>query len=163
MDVCILDPRAHRVESVRSGTYTCSTAMSSKVLLSRLHSRLPTRPRSAFLQGQSCFTGRAAVTDELPCAICRKDDLKLDAGRFDFQKPKQQIEYLSELGTEDVAAIASFELSPGVQPLFEALPDETADIWHASDTLTNQLFQSPWFTNNTSIHLRQTNLPLLRL
>ena len=46
--------------------------------------------------------------------VCRKDDLKLVAGRFDFQKPKQQIEYLSELGTESVAAIASFEISPGV-------------------------------------------------
>ena len=56
----------------------------------------------------------------LPSGVCRGDDLELDAARFDFQKP-------SELGTEDVATIASFEISSGVRPLFEALQDETAD------------------------------------
>lgn len=76
------------------------------------------------------FTGRAAVTD----GVCREDDLKLDDDRFHFQTPKQQIEYLSELGTENVAAIASFEISPDVQPSFEALADETADRWDAFDS-----------------------------
>ena len=70
----------------------------------------------------------------MPCGVCRKDDLKLDAARFDFEKPNQQIEYLSELGTEDVAAIASFEISPNEQPLFEASLGETADRWDAFDT-----------------------------
>ncbi|KAF8552279.1 hypothetical protein OG21DRAFT_153200 [Imleria badia] len=63
-----------------------------------------------------------------------KDDLKSDAARFHFQKPKQQIEYLSELGTENVVAIASFETSPDVQPLFNVLLGATADSQDAIDS-----------------------------
>lgn len=55
--------------------------------------------------------------------VCSKDDLKLDDVRFQFQKPKQQIEYLSALDVENIAAIASFEIPPGVA---EPLLDETA-------------------------------------
>lgn len=67
----------------------------------------------------------------LPCGACSKDDLKLG---FHFQKPKQQIAYLSELGTEDVAAVASFEIPPGAQPSFEGLLDDTTDRQDALDT-----------------------------
>lgn len=60
-----------------------------------------------------------------------QDDLKLDPARFQAQKPKQQIEYLSEL---DAQSIASFEVSPGVKSSFEAVLDETADRQDAFDT-----------------------------
>lgn len=70
----------------------------------------------------------------MPCGASSKDDLKLDAARFHFQKPKQQIAYLSELGTEDVAAVASFEIPLGAQPSFEGPLDDTANRQDAFDT-----------------------------
>ena len=53
-----------------------------------------------------------------------KDDLTSDVSRFHSEKQKQQIEYLSELGTENIAAI---KISPEEQPLPDHLVDETTE------------------------------------
>ncbi|KAG8215932.1 hypothetical protein J3R82DRAFT_7906 [Butyriboletus roseoflavus] len=63
-----------------------------------------------------------------------EDDLKLDAARFQSQKAKQQIEYLSELDAESIAAVASFEISPGIKPSFAAPSDGITDKQDAFDT-----------------------------
>ncbi|KAH0825770.1 hypothetical protein J3R83DRAFT_13530 [Lanmaoa asiatica] len=55
-----------------------------------------------------------------------EDDLELDATRFKSQKPKQQIEYLSELDAENIAVTAPVKILPGVKPSFEAHLDENA-------------------------------------